>query len=303
MSTFIDLNQLQTFVSIAHYGSITDAAKYLHITQPAATKRLQQLESQLGKRLFDRVQKRLLLTQEGTLLLTKAQEILDRAQDMQRYASTLDKQIAGSLSIATSHHVGLRRLPSALKAFRRSFPDVELDVSFVASEVAIDYLLQGKIELAFITLPTNTLNHIDTKLLWHDPLHIVASNDNPLARLSESQRKINIKTLLSHPAVLPDQNTHTYQLVAAAITDQLNADQLSESNIQIAMTNNAMETIKLLTSCGFGWSALPATMLDDTLTRIAINLPITRQLGIAWHSNRTLSNAARALQSIVEKPL
>lgn len=307
MSNSVDLNQLHAFVSIAKHRSITIAADHLHLTQPAVTKRLQQLEQQLDIKLFDRVQKRMLLTESGKALLPEAKKILDATDDLKKLASNLDDHIAGQLCIATSHHIGLRRLPPILKRYRQLYPEVKLDIRFMDSEKGIQAVQSGDVELAIVTLPEEAVTNISTLHIWNDPLLIVTNNDHELATLA--QQHVKISSLLEHPVLLPEENTQTYQLIRRALKKQLaaeikNSGQQGQQNtlnlpLNIAMTNNAMETLKMLTTAGFGWTAIPQTMIDASLSIIQTEAVLQRNLGLARHSHRTQSNAAKMLESML----
>jgi len=106
----MDLNSLQAFIEVARHESFSQASDTLFLTQSAISKRIALLEDELGTKLFNRINRQVSLTDAGRNLLPKAQELLNQAADMKRYATNLSNEVAGPLSIATSHHIGLRRL-------------------------------------------------------------------------------------------------------------------------------------------------------------------------------------------------
>src|SRR5690625_1031991 len=107
----LDTQSLQAFLAVAESDSFSRAAEQLHLTQPAVSKRIATLETQIGARLFDRIGRRVTLTEAGQILLPRARQILIMVDDSRRALTNLEGQIAGSLTLATSHHVGLHRLP------------------------------------------------------------------------------------------------------------------------------------------------------------------------------------------------
>ena len=113
----MDSTDLETFVAVAEDRSFSRAAERLHLTQPAVTKRIKRLEESLGTDLFDRIGRRVELTQGGALLLPRAQSLLAEIADTRRLLENLSDQVSGSLLLATSHHVGLHRLAPVLKTF------------------------------------------------------------------------------------------------------------------------------------------------------------------------------------------
>src|SRR5690606_2661470 len=123
----MDTQHLQAFVAIAETGSFSAAAERLHLTQPAVSKRIAILEELLGCPLFDRIGRHISLTQAGLSLLPKAKNILQEVSAARRAITDLNGEVRGQLSIATSHHIGLHRLPPYLREFSKIYPEVRLD--------------------------------------------------------------------------------------------------------------------------------------------------------------------------------
>ena len=152
----MDLASLNAFIAIAETGSFSEAGERLHLTQPAVSKRIASLEQQLSVRLFDRLGREVSLTEAGRALLPRAYQILNVLDDTRRALSNLSGDISGRLTLATSHHIGLHRLPPLLRAFTKAYPQVALDIQFLDSEVAYEEILHGRVELAVITLAPET---------------------------------------------------------------------------------------------------------------------------------------------------
>ena len=286
----MDLANLNAFIAIAETGSFSEAAERLHLTQPAVSKRIAGLEQQLGVRLFDRLGREIGLTQAGRALLPRAYQILNVLDDTRRALTNLSGEISGRLTLATSHHIGLHRLPPLLRAFTRAHPQVALDIQFLDSEVAYEEVLHGRAELAVITLAPDTREPVRSIAVWDDPLDFVAAPEHPLARSSS----VTLADVARHPAVFPGGNTFTHHIVQKLFEEQ----HLSPN---IAMSTNYLETIKMMVSIGLAWSVLPRTMLDDQVSRLPIpGFNLSRQLGYIYHTDRTLSNAARAFMALLD---
>ena len=285
----MDLASLEAFLAVADSGGFSAAGERLHLTQPAVSKRIAVLEGQLGRRLFDRIGREVALTEAGQALLPRARRILAELDDTRRALGNLDAEVGGRLSLATSHHIGLHRLPPLLRAFSRGHPRAALELQFLDSEQAWAQVLHGRVELALTTLgpaaaPLRTLP------VWDDPLEFVVAPDHPLAARGE----VALAELAAHPAVLPDANTFTHRIVA----DRFAAAGLAPT---LRMTTNAMETLKMLASVGLAWSVLPHTMLDaQTIVLRVPGVQLRRQLGCVTHAGRTLSNAARAFMALLD---
>jgi DNA-binding transcriptional LysR family regulator len=286
----MDLANLNAFIAIAEMGSFSAAGERLHLTQPAVSKRIAGLEQQLDVRLFDRLGREVSLTEAGRALLPRAYQILNVLDDTRRALTNLTGEVTGRLTLATSHHIGLHRLPPLLRAFTKAYPAVALDIQFLDSEVAYEEILHGRAELAVITLAPEPHALVKAVVVWDDPLDFVAAPEHPLA----TQANVSLADIARYPAVFPGENTFTHHIVSKLCEAQ-------GLKPNIAMSTNYMETIKMMVSIGLAWSVLPRTMLDEQVTPIPLpGIQLRRQLGYIVHTERTLSNAARAFMALLD---
>jgi DNA-binding transcriptional LysR family regulator len=286
----MDLASLNAFIAIAETGSFSLAGERLFLTQPAISKRIAGLEQQLKVRLFDRLGRAVSLTEAGRALLPRAYQIHGVLDDTRRALSNLNGEISGRLTLATSHHIGLHRLPPLLRAFTRAYPQVALDIQFLDSEVAYEEVLHSRAELAVITLAPQTREPVRAVAVWDDLLDFVAAPEHPLA----ANGPITLDDVAKHPAVFPGGNTFTHHIVRRLFEAQ-------GLTPNIAMSTNYLETIKMMVSIGLAWSVLPRTMLDEQVARLPLaGIQLHRQLGYIVHSERTLSNAAKAFMALLE---
>ena len=120
LNTAMDTQQLQAFITIAELNSFSKAAQQLHLTQPAVSKRIANLEDNLGCKLLDRIGRSIRLTEAGSALLPRAKKILNEFNDTRNDISNLSGNVQGSLKLATSHHIGLHHLPNILRRYQRA---------------------------------------------------------------------------------------------------------------------------------------------------------------------------------------
>ena len=281
----MNFNDRQAFVAVAEHGSFSIAAQTLHITQPAVTKRIANLEDVYDTRLFDRIGRRVVLTRAGELLLPNAKALLNAAQDTQRQLQNLSAQVSGTLSIATSHHIGLHRLAPVLREFRTTYPDVALNLTFEDSEVAHQMVRQGDVELAVVTLDPAGEVDLHTELIWSDPLVFVSDQ--------KLQKVVSLAALAERPCVLPGMATYTGRIVTDRFSD-------AGLTLQPVMSTNYLETIGMLVSVGLGWSVLPATMQAELQVLKVDTPPLTRNLGMVSNPQRVMSRAASAFIEVLQ---
>jgi DNA-binding transcriptional LysR family regulator len=278
----MEITALQAFVEVADRASFSDAAQALYLTQPAVSKRVAQLESELGTRLFDRIGRRVSLTATGAALLPRARRLINDARDLKRLISDLSGEVRGRLVMGTSHHIGLHRLPAPLKRFTEYFPQVELDIRFMDSEAACRAVETGDLELAIVTLPPDQPPNLRLETIWHDPLAFMVGLEHPLA----GRDTVDLPELAAYPAVLPGGTTYTRGILERALRE-------AALGLHVAMATNYLETLRMLVATGLGWSLLPATLRDGEVHVLRVGgLRLSRDLGAATHRRRRLSNAA-----------
>jgi DNA-binding transcriptional LysR family regulator len=284
----MDIFTLSTFIKISETGSITRAAESLFVSQPTVSKRLAQLESQIGHLLFDRLGKTLQLTEAGRTLLPHARQVLAELDRGKRALDELGGTVGGKLRIGTSHHIGLHRLPPVLKAFVAEYPAVELDIRFLDSEDACAAVQSGELELGIVTLPPQPLPYLAQRLIWPDPMAVMVSASHPLQTATWTE-------VCRYPALLPDAHTYTHRLIQHLLLEQ-------GLQPKVLLSTNYLETLKMLVGIGLGWSVLPLSMQGDLRVIPVLEPPLQRELGVVWHSARSLSRAAGALLAMLIHP-
>ncbi|ADZ91518.1 LysR family transcriptional regulator [Marinomonas mediterranea] len=286
----MEIGELITFIQVAELESFSDAADKLFLTQPAISKRIASLEANLGVKLFDRIGRKVQLTEAGERLLPKARKISNDLDDIKRSMTLQMDEISGLLRISTSHHIGLHRLPKSLKQFQNRYPNAQIDIEFTQSEDAYRKVIQGDVEIGIITLNSSPDQYVTSIPIWSDPLKCVVSNDHPLA----DEEQVDVLALSKYQCVLPNENTFTRQ-----IAETVFASHQVKPNVR--MNTNNLETLAMLVTIGWGWSVLPSTLVDTQLK--VLDLPafnVERKLGVIHHNQRTLSRAARAFIDMLQ---
>lgn len=281
----MDLKNYIAFLAVADQRSFSRAAETLYITQPAVSKRIALLEQHLGATLFDRIGRKVILNEAGKALYPIALRIKQNVNETHQAIHNLTGEISGKLSLVTSHHIGLRRLPSTLKKYAQQHPQVQFDIAFMDSEDACHEIEKGNYELGVVTLPLTSSKTLKLTPLWDDSLVIAIAPSHPFA----NRDNVSLDELSEHSAILPAIGTYTRTVIEEPIIRK-------QATLNVILETNYLETIRMMVSIGLGWSALPRAMLDDDVIELPIQgLEINRELGIVVHAERTLSNAAKGL--------
>lgn len=286
----MDNQNLKAFITVANCGSFSESANRLHLTQSAISKRIAQLEQQIGKKLFDRIARQVSLTEAGQALLPRAKLILQEYESALQAINDLSGAPSGTLRLAISHHLGLHRLPPILKQFAQQYPNVTLDIEFMDSEKAYEQVLHGQSEVAVITLALDSHHNIHSQKIWNDPLRFICAQDHPLAALKAP----TLNHLAEYPIILPGLNTYTGRIIQNLFHQQ-------GIPLKAPMSTNYLETISTMVEIGLGWSVLPETLVRGLHVMTFREVNIERELGYIHHTKRSLSNAATVFLALLDQ--
>jgi len=150
MPTLTTLEHLRIFVAVAEREHVTKAAEALHVTQSAASGAIAMIEARHDIKLFNRVGRRIELTEAGRMFLTEARAVLARAADAERTLAEFQGLQRGSLSLVASQTIASYWLPPILARFHTRYPKVEVSIALANTESAADTVLSGAAELGFI---------------------------------------------------------------------------------------------------------------------------------------------------------
>jgi len=286
----MDTQSLAAFVAIVDSGSFSGAAEQLFVTQPAISKRLANLEHQLGSPLIERDGRRARLTEAGERLLPHARQVLDELHNARIALEAPDSTLSGPLHLITSHHIGLHHLPAWLRDFHQQYPNVRFQLQFMESEQAFSALQRREASLAWVTLNDRIQQDFQVHYAWEDPMQFVCGQDHPLASLDAPV----LADLSRYEAILPAASTETYRVVSHLFLH-------AGLRLKAQMPTNYLETIKMMTTVGLGWSVLPESMVDEELVQLQVPERVTRMLGAVGLRRREPGSVARALLECVRQ--
>ncbi|MBP2643381.1 MAG: hypothetical protein H6Q67_1268 [Firmicutes bacterium] len=245
----MNIRQLQYFISVAENLSFTAAAKSLYISQPSLSQQIAELERHIGVKLFYRDRHCVRLTAAGTSLLKEAKILVAKAEEAIKITREAETGIVGRLSIGFLGAAERIFLPQLLAAFRKKYPNVELNLHHFNSFSELDKtLLQGEVDIG-VTLKSNheMLPLLSWKPIYTDTLSIVLSSSHPL--IDKVARQISL--LDGEPIYILDRD------VASRCFDtllQICADRRINPIIRLVPH---MQTVLLMVESGAGFAILP----------------------------------------------
>lgn len=184
----MDFKEMTYVRAIAQHQSITKAANSLYLSQPTLTKFLQQLEAELGLKLFDRVGKRMVLTYAGERYIARANEIFSIKSDLDRELADISQGRTGTLHIGFASVRGSEIILGVLPTFLKLYPKVLLKFREVETNTfeGETLLLSGELDLAFNNLPLHSPN-LDYQVVGYDEVILVSAPGHPLTRTARER--------------------------------------------------------------------------------------------------------------------
>ncbi|HSK63181.1 MAG TPA: LysR family transcriptional regulator [Pyrinomonadaceae bacterium] len=276
----MEIRQLRAFVAIAETGTFTAGALRVHVTQAAISMQIRQLESEIGARVFVRAPRHVILTEAGEQLLRRARHILREHDAALDEIAELAGAERGRLRIGSASAMVLtERLPAILKELRKQHPAAEISVTSGTSEILVDQILAGEVDIAFVSLPVD-VRGIKTERLSDDQLVAIASPRHRLAK----QRTISAYTLAGERLILGERGGNTRRLI-----DQFFAQ--AGVTIRVAMELSRQQAIKRMVEEDMGVGIVPLQSVREEVDKGKLirwwieGAQINWELGIAQLSN------------------
>jgi len=176
----MDSDALNTFLTVHRRGGVSNAARVLHRSQPAISRRIALLEQELGVPLFERVAGRTRLSDAGRVMVPYAERVVAAVQDAENAVRALTRQNAGPVSLAVVGTVAGGRLSEILKRFAREYPDVDLSLRTATSAEVSDLIRRGEATIG-LRYDIDRLRDLDYARLATEHLQVVCAVDHPLA--------------------------------------------------------------------------------------------------------------------------
>lgn len=283
------LRHLRIFVAVCDYKTITKASEALYIAQPSVSLAISELEEYYGVRLFDRISRKLYLTESGEQVLAYARHITALFDQMEK--SVKNAEASGMIRVGASVTIGTCLLPLYAKIFEETSPHLSLSATVENSDILEKMVLANKLDLALIEGVPRSDQLIVSPFL-DDELVAICGTDNPLGQ----NKEVSAEELISEPLILREIGSGTRQLFDnAMMLHNLPVKPHWECISTQAIVNAVMMNI--------GISVLPARLVNEEinsgkLLKIPVkDLQLKRKFSIIYHKNKYLSSA---LQSFIE---
>lgn len=205
----MEIRQLRAFLAIAEAKTFTAGARRVNVTQAAISMQIRQLEDEVGLQLFTRTPRRVILTEAGEYLLSRARNILREHDTALEEIAELGGIEHGRLRIGSaSAEFASLQLPPILQGLRKTFPNSDLSVSAGTSQVLVDKIMHGELDIAFVSLPVEN-SSITTDRLFSDEIVAIGHPSHPRA----GEKYISAAALAGEPLILGEKGGNTRRMI------------------------------------------------------------------------------------------
>jgi len=287
----MELRQLKYFIKAADLHNFTEAASQLFITQSTLSQQIKQLENELGILLFDRLGKRVRLTEAGKLFLPYAQKTVKDAEDGRNILRDLMNLQTGTLTIGVTYGL-MHVLTKTIVDFNERQPGIWLQVSFGTTQELLAKLEQGQIDLMLSFLPAQQNAVYISEKLFASCLALIAHQSHPCSK----NKQLSLKKLETLPLILPSGGYSIRDFFNQAVAKH-------KVNLQVQMEVNDINMLLQLVNTGKWCTVLMASSISQYPELKAINITgegMDRDATITWPVNVYRKKAAMLLAETLQ---
>ncbi len=259
--------RLQVFHTVARLLSFTKAAETLHMTQPAVTFQVRQLEEYFNTRLFDRTHNRISLTEAGDRVFEYADRIFDLYTDMENSVREMTGEIRGALTIGASTTIAEYMLPALLGDFGTRYPEVTIHLRVSNSDGIVSMVENNSIDLGVVEAPVGNKNLV-VEVCRLDQLVAIVPPNHDLA----DKETVDFSELLKYHFICREEGSGTREVINEYMNQHLNG---CGTGLNVTMELGSPEAVKGAVEAGMGVSVVSRATIQKELkldTLRAINL-------------------------------
>ena len=288
--------RLKIFHTVARLLNFTKAAEELHMTQPAVTFQIRQLEEQFNTRLFDRTHNKVSLTDVGKQVYAYSDRILKLYEDMTRSITEMTGDVSGSVTLGASTTIAEYMLPLLIGEFKTKFPEVMINLRESNTEDIVTMVENNDIDLGIVEGSVNNKNLVVEECKM-DHLVVIMPNDHVLA----GERKLRVEDFVSYPFISREHGSGTQEVITNYVDRYGNGDPLN-----ICFELSSPEAIKGAVEAGMGISIVSrATIIKElklaTLTAVELKPSLERPFSFVRQRYKFKSRAADQLLSFAQE--
>ncbi len=264
--------RLQVFHTVAKVMSFTKAAETLHMTQPAVTFQVKQLEDFFNTRLFDRTHNKITLTEAGKVVYDYSGQVLELYDRMNSDVREMTGEVTGTLVVGASTTVAEYMLPSLLGAFKKQYDDVNIRLQVGNTDAIVAMVENNMIDFGLVEAPVRNKN-LDVHICRIDEMQLICPKDHPLAK----RDKVTVEDVRKYGYVSREEGSGSRSVIDTYMKEQ----GMSYSDLNVVMELGSPEAVKMAVESDVGIAIVSRTTLSkelklDTLSAIPLDPPLLR---------------------------
>lgn len=208
----MEIRVLRYFLAIAREGSITNAANFLHVTQPTLSRQIRELEEELGQKLFVRGSHSMTLTNEGMLLRKRAEEIVSMVDKTEAEFNSMENIIGGDIYIGGGETDAIKLVADVVKELRNDYPDIHYHLYSGNAADVTERLDKGLLDFGILIQPADISKYDYINLPAKDVWGVIMRKDSPLAQKDFIHKEdlLNIPLICSRQAMSQERSKNEF---------------------------------------------------------------------------------------------
>ena len=285
----MEFRVLRYFLTVAREGSITAAANSLHLTQPTLSRQLQDLEKELGQKLFIRGKYKVSLTPEGMILRKRAEEIVDMVEKTEAEFQSIKDTVCGDIYIGCGETDSMKYVAQVMKELQDDYPEIKFHIFSGNAEDVTEKLDKGLLDFGVLIQPIDLSKYDNLPLPDKDVWGVLMRKDSPLAK----KKTIKLEDLINLPLIASRQMSRKYSDASGFL------DWFGEhfDNLNITATYNLVYNAGIMVKSGMGYAItldkLVNTSGDSELCFRPLAPKLESGLDIVWKKYQVFSPAAK----------
>jgi len=290
----MNIGHLRTFYVLAKTGSFSRAAEELHITQPGVSIHIKSLEDYLGIGLFEKVDKKFVLTEAGKVFYLYVVKIFNLIDETKRSLSCFTNLKCGSLSLGATSNIGVYILPCLLGEFKRKHPEINIQVSIGNTRIIEQKILSNEIDLGLVEAKIHSLSEVTIKHWRDEKLILITSPKHPWAKL----KHIKPSRLVDQSFVVGERGSGTRRVLAEKLPSIVN-------NLKVFLELGSTEAVKRAVEVNLGVSFVGESTVNrelknGTLKTIRIDgTELSKKLNIIYLKGKYITPVMKEFTSFI----
>ena len=293
----MELRVLNYFLTVAREGGLTGASEVLHVTQPTMSRQIQELEEELGQKLFIRTTRSMVLTPEGMLLRKRAEEILEMAERTKSEFSAMGSTVAGDVLIGSGETFALKQLTDLMAQIREEYPGIHFQIYSGNAEEVAERLENGLLDFGVFVEPADISRYNSVRLPVMDTWGLILRKDHPLAQKEHITREDlgDVPLIMSRQEMAAQKAGNDYLDWFGGSYELLNV--VAGYNL---MYNGAL-MVRSGLGCAVGLDRIVNTTETSDLCFRPFDPPLEAGIVVVWKKYQVFSKAAEMLLEKMKK--